>query len=147
MKRKKYDEYSNIINQVEGYLYSRREVSSITNSVTSKVKNLQLDRMCNMVMEQKKVASVKKVKALETAKAALLQKYQIGLEKLDRETEAENVQQLMIQQTISDISRDIDRTVKTKSIELSEKMDRIKEQQQGNNILSEKESKRIESDL
>ena len=147
MKRKKYDEYSNIINQVEGYLYSRREVSSITNSVTSKVKNLQLDGMCNMVMEQKKVASVKKVKTLETAKAALLQKYQIGLEKLDRETEAENVQQLMLQQTINDISRDIDRTVKTKSIELSEKMDRIKEQQQGNNILSEKESKRIESDL
>ena len=147
MKRKKYDEYSNIINQVEGYLYSRREVSSITNSVTSKVKNLQLDGMCNMVMEQKKVASAKKVKTLETAKAALLQKYQIGLEKLVRETEAENVQQLMVQQTISDISRDIDRTVKTKSIELSEKMDRIKEQQQGNNILSEKESKRIEIDL
>ena len=128
MKRKKYDEYSNIIDQVEGYLYSRREVSSITNSVTLKVKNLQLDGMCNMVMEQKKVASVKKVKTLEMAKAALLQKYQIGLEKLDRETEAENVQQLMLQQTISDISRDIDRTVKTKSIELSEKMDRIKEQ-------------------
>ena len=49
------DEYSNIMDQAEGSLYSRRgEASSITSSVLSKVKRLQLDEMCNMEMEQKK---------------------------------------------------------------------------------------------
>ena len=49
------DEYNNIMDQAEGSLYSRRgEASSITSSVLSKVKRLQLDEMCNMEMEQKK---------------------------------------------------------------------------------------------
>ena len=47
-------------------------------------------------MEQKKPAYVKNVKKLET-KAALEQKYQMELEKLEREIETENVQQLILQ--------------------------------------------------
>ena len=47
----------------------------------------------------------------------------------------------------SDVSRDTDRTANIDSIELPGEIDRIEEQQQGNNILFEKESERIENDL
>ena len=47
----------------------------------------------------------------------------------------------------SDVSRDTDRTANIDSIELPGEIDRIEEQQQGNNILFEKESERIGNDL
>ena len=59
MKRKQInDDYSSITDQAEVYLHRRGEASSITSSVESKVKRLQLDEMHNMEMKQKNAACV-----------------------------------------------------------------------------------------
>lgn len=88
------DGYSNAIIKLKDL--RRGEASGISSSQRSKAERLQLDKMFNMKMEQKKPAYVKNVKKLET-KAALEQKYQMELEKLEREIETENVQQLILQ--------------------------------------------------
>ena len=54
---------------------------------------------------------------METAKAALERKYQMELEKLDREIETKNAQQLILKRTINDVRKDTERTAKTDSIE------------------------------
>ena len=46
--------------------------------------------------ETKKAASVQKVNKLKTAKEALEQKYEMELEKSDREIKTENAQQLVL---------------------------------------------------
>lgn len=60
---------------------------------------------------------------------------------------AENPQQLLLEQTISDISRDTRQNSKIKSIELPGVIGWNEEQQQDNNILFEKEYKIIGNDL
>ena len=72
--------------------------------------------MCNMKMKQKKAASAQKVNKLKTAKEALEQKYKMELEKSDREIKTENVQQLLLKRTISDVCRDTEKTSKIDSI-------------------------------
>ena len=69
-----------------------------------------------MKMKQKKAASAQKVNKLKTAKEALEQKYKLELEKSDREIKTENVQQLLLKRTISDVCRDTEKTSKIDSI-------------------------------
>lgn len=69
-----------------------------------------------MKMKQKKAASAQKVNKLKTAKEALEQKYKMELEKSDREIKTENVQQLLLKRTISDVCRDTEKTSKIDSI-------------------------------
>ena len=66
--------------------------------------------------ETKKAASVQKVNKLKTAKEALEQKYEMELEKSDREIKTENAQQLVLKRTISDVHRDTEKTSKIDSI-------------------------------
>ena len=80
------------MDQDPGYLYSRRgEASSITSSVRSKLGKIQIDNMRLVAMELKKAAFVQKVNKLKTAKAAIDQKYQMEVEKLDKKIEMENL--------------------------------------------------------
>ena len=142
--KKVKDKYSNIIDQAEGSLYSRRgEASSITSSVRSKVERPKLDELCDMEMEQKKAVCIQNVKKLETAKNTLEQKYQMELKQSDRKIETKNTQQFILHWTISDVSRDIDETENINSIELPGEICRVEEQQYGGNILFKKKTQRI----
>ena len=86
--KKVKDRYSNIMDQAEGSLYSRRgEALSITSSVRSKVERPKLDELRNMEMELKKAVYIQNVKKLETAKNTLEKKYQMELKQSDREIE------------------------------------------------------------
>ena len=55
--------------------------------------------------------------------------------------------QLILQQNISDVSRDTQELANIDSIKLPGETGRIKKQQQGNNILFEQESERIGNDF
>ena len=52
---------------------------------------IQIDKMRIVEMELKKAAFVQKVNKLKTVKAALDQKYQMEVEKLDKKIEMENL--------------------------------------------------------
>lgn len=75
------------MDQDQGYLYNRR---GETSSITSSVGKIQIDKMRIVEMELKKAAFVQKVNKLKTVKAALDQKYQMEVEKLDKKIEMEN---------------------------------------------------------